>query len=341
MSSGAGTTITVVPVPLDTESDLDFLRLKQLGNGVLVEQETDPQIAVDERLADHPAVAEIRERLSRALPFEFWANIDLFQEIARSDLAIEAVRLGLGRIRENADYQLPAFTMEGLVKGWRVLQTPYFGVSVGYRAVEWGGLQYGAPVPSLAERPSCRPQLQPYPFDIFIAFLRARPFESDLYRVREADADGVPRGLERMEKRSMAAGDSLALHAGIDVAITRHQGAYVYLEISSNPAVAILPRFDAETKLFSGWISGDPAASRIELLTRTLAEFRFADGAPVIEAISRHRDHHVRWNAMRHLLRLEPAQGALRISEAAVEDCHPEVRLAARETLSLINALEE
>lgn len=295
-----------------------------------------PKIACDPALEGDPTIARIREALSAPGPFVFRDNLPLFREIFSSGIALRALRIALKRAVDDPDYQLPQFVMEGLIKGWTFLATEHFSISLGVRG---SGPADADDVP-LEDIPDAQlPRIQPYPFDLFLGFLATGHLAMDRYRiVAPADEQGEYR-LQHEGRLEVGSGDSMLLRAGEDVSVSRLRGSLVYMEITGNPQVAVLPQFDPKTLAFCGWISGDPVASRLELLTRTLVEFEHRGALEEMLAISRHRDHYVRWNTIRHLLRLDPDAGIVRLEEARRDD-HPEVREAAELTLARLAELE-
>jgi hypothetical protein len=263
--------------------------------------------------------------------------------------------------------------MEEVLKGWTFLVTNQFAVSIGVRT-PWRGAAAGTeahpvdyqpgddqpvddqpvddqPVDdqtdndqsdsgqSGGESPPVRaahgPRLQPYPFDLFMGSLGGDSYDFERYSVAAPVSAAAEPALAWQARGRMHVGSSMLLRAGLDMVTSRLAGSLVYLEISGPVQCAILPQFDQITHRFAGWISGDSTASRLELLTRTLAEFEFQPAAPRLAALTRHRDHYVRWNSLRDLLRLDPELGLEHLQHALADE-HAEIRELAGWTLGRV-----
>lgn len=305
------------------------------------------EIQCDEELVDHPAVQLIRETLSGLDSFEFADHISLFESILKSDLALQALKLGLRKVAQDDQYQLSHFVMEGLIRGWMIVATEHFRVSIGYRSSEWEGAEIASsaqadagPVPPDAVSDPALPsslKMEPYPFDMFLGVLSVGQLDVDRYRLVEPAQEGGDHTLAFEGTVRMQPGSSMFLRAGHDLTFARLKGTFVYFEITGNPKARLLPRFDPVDHSFTGWISGDPTSSRIEILTRTIADFGYAPGAEVVGQLTHHVDHHVRWNSIRHLLRLDEVAGIERVRQAARHDNHADVREVAQLVLDGID----
>jgi hypothetical protein len=294
-------------------------------------------IDCDEELLSHPIVDRVRSQIEGINDFRFLDHRPLFEAIFQSDFALRALKLALQRIAQNPDYQIGNFVMDGLVNGWSILATEHFRVSIGHRSADWPGFFYNPALHDRAAKGDApTTKLEPYPFDLFLGVMAVGSLSLDRYTVVDAAAPGGVPSLEFAARHVLRAGDALLLKAGADVTYSELKGSFVYLEIAGLPTSRLLPRFDPKTRAFAGWISGDPTASRFELLTRTLADLDYKPGAAAMERLTEHRDHFVRWNTMRHLLRLDEDAGIRRVRHAAQSDAHADVRDIAARTLAAI-----
>lgn len=284
----------------------------------------------DEELRGHPTVLLIENALRNVPTFELGDNVDLLHRIVASDLPLSALKVALRKTLDDPDYQLPQFVMEGLIKGWTFLVTEYFAVSIGIRGTE---ASYQVPEKKIPPASSESIKIQPYPFDLYLGVIHTQQLQVDTYEVVELKCDGDDPEIAFRSKQQLNAGDGMFLRAGVDVTISQLQGTLIYVEITGRSKVRVLPQFDPVTHRFTGWISGNPMASRLELLTRVLADFDFKDGVQEIMGLTKHQDHYVRWNSIRHLLRLAPEEGIAVLHEA-VTDAHPDVREVASLTLA-------
>jgi len=284
----------------------------------------------DAELRGHPTVLLIEDALRDVATFELADNVDLLHRIVASDLPLCALKVALRKALDDVDYQLPQFVMEGLIKGWTFLVTEYFAVSIGIRGTESGHQVQEKYVPPASSESI---KIQPYPFDLYLGVIHAQQLQVDTYEVIDLKGIGNDPEIVFRSKQQLNAGEGMFLRAGSDVTISKLQGTLIYIEITGRSKARVLPQFDPVTHAFSGWISGDPIASRLELLTRVLADFNFKDGVQEIKELTKHRDHYVRWNSIRHLLRLAPQEGIAVLHEA-VNDAHPDVREVALLTLA-------
>ena len=284
-------------------------------------------VECDFLLRTHPDVGVIERRLRS--PFDYRSNIEWLRGLATGSLANAALRIALHHMHLDSDYQLPRFVMEGLTRGWTFLKTEHFSISLGVRRS-----QPDAPVEVAvtAGAESVAVRLQPYPYDLVLGILHADKLDMQVFSVLDCvDADELPKIVPTSTQR-LEQGSSIYLEAGRDVTISSLHGALIYVEVTGASSVRLLPQFDAKSLQFSGWISGDPVASRIELLTRMLTDFEYKPAGSLLLSLSHHQDHFVRWNSIRHLLRLDPEVGQPRLFEALSDD-HPEVRDAAQRTI--------
>jgi hypothetical protein len=289
-------------------------------------------ISCDEELRVHPDVALIEETLRGRGQFEFDQNLPFLRRLAVSGLPRAALKIALRKAAAQPDYQLPKFVMEGPLKGWTFLVTDHFAMSIGIRNPEPDA---PVPIPSIPPNDAPVPKLQPYPFDLMFGILHAGTVDMQHYTVRPAPSLSEDPSLCFVRNLKLSTGDSLFIRAGSDLTISHIKGTLVYLEITGPLTQRVLPQFDAVTLQPCGWISGDPTASRLELLTRTLVELEHSDGLPEVLALTWHEDHYVRWNSIRHLLCLSLESGMPRLYQAC-DDSHPDVREAARATLAAL-----
>ncbi|RUL69180.1 hypothetical protein EKH80_22895 [Dyella choica] len=292
----------------------------------------------DDELRLHPIMACIEDALASSDAFVFADHLPLYETIFKSDLALQALKLSLQKIAANPDYQLPRFVMEGTVLGWTILATEHFRVSIGVRHSAWAGVENGvAPDVEAPSNPE-QPKMEPYPFDLFLGILSVPELAVERYAVVPPLDESEEHRLEYLSEQVMFAGDSMYLAAGTDLTLSRLKGSMVYMEITGNSRISLLPRFDPRDKRFCGWVSGDPTASRIEILTRVLADFDYQPGVEVVKRLTHHRDHHVRWNSMRHLLRMSAGAGVERVRGAVSSDPNPDLRAVASQVLAQLAA---
>lgn len=288
------------------------------------------RVSCDPELRSHPVIAEIEDVLSAPSSFSFKDNLSWLRNLSTGPLASAALKVALKLVADNPNYQLPQFVMDGLIRGWTFLVTDSFTISIGVRRST-----PDSPVPLISAKDAHSDlKIQPYPYDVILGILHTQELEIQLLSVIQGDAPSNP-SLQVDGKFSASAGDSFHLRAGLDMTLSTLSGTLVYVEITGVATSRVLPQFDPINYDFIGWISGVPIASRLELLTRVIADFEYVDAVPQLSTLTEHEDHYVRWNSIRHLLRLNIDAGLGRL-RAAIHDTHPEVREAAQRTMMLI-----
>jgi len=290
-------------------------------------------VQCDDELRNHPIISLIQDELAGHEQFVFADHLPLYEAIFKSDLPIQSLKLSLNRIAANPDFQLDRFVMEGTILGWTVVTTDHFRVSIGVRRSTWAGVENGCQLNRDMLSDFSQTKMEPYPFDIFLGVLSASELVVERYSAISPGNESEEYRLEYHSKRTMIPGDSMYLAAGTDLTLSSLKGHMVYMEITGNPRISLLPRFDPRDKRFCGWISGDPTASRIEMLTRVLADFDYKPGVEAVEGLTHHRDHHVRWNSMRHLLRMDAEAGIKRVRSAVRSDPSQDLREVANQVL--------
>jgi hypothetical protein len=293
----------------------------------------DVYLSCDPELRDHAVVAEVEKKLSNRV-FSFREELSWLCGLSTGPLAMAALKVALRRVERDPNYQLPLFVMEGLVRGWTFLLTDHFSMSIGVRTS-----RADSPVALPAQRRlTSTLKIQPYPYDILLGILHAPSLEMQHMSVVPCTALGGEPSLNIGSRHSVQPGDTVFLRGGHDMSVSTLDGALVYVEITAPSTHRILPQFDPETHAFSGWVSGDPTASRLELLTRVIADFKHAEAVPQLIQLAGHEDHYVRWNTVRHLLRVDTAAGMQQL-RVAVNDSHPDVRDAACRTMEMVHSI--
>ncbi|RDS82761.1 HEAT repeat domain-containing protein [Dyella monticola] len=281
-------------------------------------------IIIDEFVRSHPIVSEIEARADSEIPFNFASERVFLTKIAESGLAQYAVRQALIHASKSDDFQLSNFSMTGSIQLWTLLVTNLFAMNIVIRDPSTDAQNIGN-----GSRPSFR--IQPYASDVFIHTIKADGALLHQYRTGEA---GAPPSLVKSGQQKLANGVSMLIPAMTQAVSFETEDVLITLEIIGPTKQTVLPMFDSDSLRLSGYISTDPTASRLELLTYTLAEFRDVESFEQIAALTDHREHYVRWNAARHLLRIDPSR-ARHYVEKALGDTHEEVRDAAQTTMKL------
>jgi hypothetical protein len=279
-------------------------------------------IHIDEFVQGHPATADIEARVATKQPLDFEAERMFLKKIAESGFAQYAVSQALKRVSQSDDFQLSNFIVAGSVQIWPFMITDLFAMSLVIRdpAMDAKNLVSG-------ETPPFR--IQPYPYDAFIQVVQGSEATLHQYRVSET---GTKPSLVKCGEVNLLTGVCVLVPAATHAVSFETENLLITLEVTGPITHTIMPMFDSASLGLDGYISTDPTASRLELLTYTLAEFRNRDSFDRVATLTEHREHYVRWNATRHLLRID-ANRARPYVEKALADVHEEVRDAAQATL--------
>lgn len=149
--------------------------------------------------------------------------------------------------------------------------------------------------------------------------------------------DGQP--LAPLGVHTVLRGQVLALDAGERLAdFAQPQIVCPHLLLTGPAVLAYRLAYDRTTLSAVQVISADLDASRLTYAIRLLGAAGQAGSGPRLEELSRHRQHQVRWEAIRALFRVDRPAATVRLHEAAVHDPHPEIRATAAAALGQLPA---
>jgi len=94
--------------------------------------------------------------------------------------------------------------------------------------------------------------------------------------------------------------------------------------------------FDRLTRKALSLSAQNPSDTSVEIILELLAAVRSPESIPVIEALTSHPMHFVRWRAVQTIGAIDVDAG-IRHATTATSDAHPHVRDAARKTLDRLN----
>ena len=103
-------------------------------------------------------------------------------------------------------------------------------------------------------------------------------------------------------------------------------------------AAPVAVEYDSKSLTFIGASSTDEASSRVQMMVSLLRTMDREDAAPLFVELLNSRYFFERWHIMRELLALDAELALPHLRAMAADDPHPEVRAAARQTLSLFFA---
>jgi hypothetical protein len=93
--------------------------------------------------------------------------------------------------------------------------------------------------------------------------------------------------------------------------------------------------YDSKTLSFIGATSTDEANSRVQMMISMLRTMERGDSLPLIEEALRSPNFYTRWHVMREFLAMDAEAALPALRRMAANDPHPEVRVAAQQSLEL------
>ena len=136
----------------------------------------------------------------------------------------------------------------------------------------------------------------------------------------------------------LAQGQSLVCRGGVET-----------VEFSDIPETAVILQaysrlrrssvsvdYDRETRLVARLTAADQRINRLQIVMTIARQFHRRDAIPALCALTRHRDHYVRWQAARELTVLDPDGAFAVLSDLKANDPNPRLRENAAKTLSYL-----
>jgi hypothetical protein len=175
-------------------------------------------------------------------------------------------------------------------------------------------------------------------FRALIGVLGPLPVTCVRYRLPEShdrDVLDVSEELAYERTDSIEPGGYVALHGDRDVVDFFSDGPTILMRVFSPVHDALHHCYDRVTR--RPWMvqAGEPGSTQLVCLINALAHFADPTSLPALEAACRHPHHFVRWAAIRGLAAIS-REAALALVREALEDRHPDIREAARRTLSKV-----
>lgn len=143
--------------------------------------------------------------------------------------------------------------------------------------------------------------------------------------------------LVRQGSTALQPGDVVTLDSAREIIEPVRPPASTVLTLASPPRRAFAWEFDRSSLRAYRLVIADLAATRIAYAPELLVQLESTGSVPVLEELTMHPRHFVRWNAVKALCALD-AKAGLRALEAARTDAHPHVRRAAEASLANVAA---
>jgi hypothetical protein len=175
-------------------------------------------------------------------------------------------------------------------------------------------------------------------FHALIGVLGPMPMTCVRYRLPVShDRDVLEVGEELTYERTdtIAPGGYVALRGQSDVLDFLSDGPTILVRLFCPSDDALHHAYDRVTR--RAWMAqaGDPGSTQLVCLINAVAHFADPASLPALEAVSRHPHHFVRWAAIRGMAAIS-RETALALVREALADRHPDIREAARRTLSKV-----
>lgn len=179
--------------------------------------------------------------------------------------------------------------------------------------------------------------LYTFPMNSLIAPVGESVLDYDLYDLPSTYRNNVfDREVQLAYKNSSSArfGDIVSTNGTttvIDLRLTRPVGVLKFL--IPNPDT-LQWTFDRKTRMAVQPISATATGSELSFMAQVLGVLKNGESADKLIRLSKeHPQHHVRWEAIKALGKINPQQGLVAI-KAAVNDVHPHIVAAAKRTLA-------
>ncbi len=169
-----------------------------------------------------------------------------------------------------------------------------------------------------------------------VAYWEAPPITAGFHKAEAGQCRLTGRG-------RLADGDEILIDGRSQSFIIEHAtGDMVYLQAQVHAGAApVVAEYDAVTRSLVGATSGDEASSRLQMMATLLRTMDREDAVPVLRETLGTSHFFTRWHIMRELLALDAQAAYPELRRMAEADPHPEIRIAARQTLAMFFADEE
>lgn len=137
-------------------------------------------------------------------------------------------------------------------------------------------------------------------------------------------------------RRRIADGESLTLDGRRETFVIEHATSdLVYVQaLTTLESSPVMVEYDSRSLGFVGASSTDNLCSRVTMMLSLLRLMDRRDAAPLFAELLPGLPFHGRWHAMREFLALDAEAALPPLQDMAVSDPHPEVRVAAAQTLA-------
>lgn len=173
----------------------------------------------------------------------------------------------------------------------------------------------------------------------FIRSCSSRPFSVRFFALGTVDFARFDPNvrLEPSHEVSLRPGEILAVDGGKWVIQLEYRADVCVLAFVSRPLWQHLWSFDART--LRPWHIGhsELPVSQLRAVIQIFRELGYAPSRAIVQELTHHPVHDVRWEAVKTLASLDAAAGVAALHDAA-DDPHPHVRAAARKSLAMIGA---
>lgn len=283
------------------------------------------QLNVHQTYKQHPLLNALMAKLENIEHFSFFDFSNDFEALVASDFLDFVIAKEIGAFNCEEYYQLPLYHGNDRVKGWSILNTPYF------RLTTFSFNQAGI---SVHRENKVKEQfsLKITPHNTLLYFAKAKGTILDIYEIAsELDSQNASQTIKLKSTITLNDGDVIKLKAGMNAIHFREvNDDMVYHEVSdSKSPIKVIGEYNLASLQLVGVSAANIASSRAEMFAEMVANLNHKASIPVLEKLGTHTDHFVRWSAAMNLYTLDQNAG-VQLIHKLTSDPHPDVQATAK-----------
>jgi hypothetical protein len=301
-----------------------------MSNLKTIKEISDFQKSLHSTYKQHPILNSILSDLENIKEYQFNDFRQRYTELLRSDFVQWALNKELNAFIDEEYYQLPLYFDSGRAKGWVVLNTPYFRFTTFFYDERLINKNRASNIDEQFSIQIAAP-------DSILYFPKGKGTVVNVYEGDRISAHSeAPQSLRLKESIDVQDGQLIHIEAG------KHAFQFetvandvVYHEISSiKSPVRVIGEYNLSSLQLVGLSAANLSSSRAEMFSEMVANLKHQPSIPVLEKLTRHQDHFVRWSAATSLYSLSPSRGQ-KVIESLTDDPHPDVRETAQKCISI------
>ncbi|BFT32284.1 hypothetical protein D210916BOD24_34600 [Alteromonas sp. D210916BOD_24] len=283
------------------------------------------QLGTHQTYKQHPILNRLMAKLENIENFSFFDFSTDFESLVSSDFFDFVIAKEIDAFKQEEYYQLPLYHGNDRVKGWSILNTPYF------RLTTFSFNKIGV---SLHRENKSKDQfsLKINPQDALLYFAKAEGTILDIYEITtELDLQSASPCIALKSSLTLRDGDVVKLKAGMHAIHFREVNEdMIYHEVSGlDSQVKVIGEYNLSSLKLVGVSAANLASSRAEMFAEMVANLNHKASIPVLEKLGAHTDHFVRWSAAMNLYALDQDAG-IHLIQKLTQDPHPDVKATAQ-----------